>query len=159
MSDQEDIRDAREADITSVNEVIAAAIDTWTLPARVKRLALPVYRYTSEDLGHLTLRVLEQDAGVIAVAAWEPADLRDLPHPGSGILLHGMYVHPAYHRRGLATKLLADGARTARAGRHDGILVRAQSGAEGFFTRRGFKRLPVRDEARDYAGRLWSPLS
>lgn len=159
MTDQEKTRDGHEPDLLAVNALIAAAIDTWNLPARVKRLALPVYRYTPEDLGHLTLRVVEATAGIIAVAAWEPADPRDLPGPGSGVLLHGLYVHPARHRRGLGTKLLADGARAARDGGHDGILVRAQADAESFFRNRGFERLPIRDQARDYAARLWLPLS
>jgi hypothetical protein len=95
------IRDAARADLDAVNAVVEAAIRTWKLPDRVKRLALPVYRYTPEDLGHLQLRVLEQSSGIVAVAAWEPADPRDLPGAGSGMLLHGLYVDPARHGQGL----------------------------------------------------------
>ena len=153
------IRDAVRADLDAVNAVVEAAIQTWKLPDRVKRLALPVYRYTSEDLGHLQLRVLEQSSGIVAVAAWEPADPRDLPGAGSGMLLHGLYVDPARHGQGLGARLLDDAAGAARVRGHDGILVRAQADAEGFFARRGFARLPVRDAARDYAARLWLTLS
>jgi GNAT superfamily N-acetyltransferase len=153
------IRDAARADLDAVNAVVEAAIRTWKLPDRVKRLALPVYRYTPEDLGHLQLRVLEQSSGIVAVAAWEPADPRDLPGAGSGMLLHGLYVDPARHGQGFGAGLLEDATGAARVRGHEGILVRAQAGAEGFFARRGFTRLPVRDEARDYAARLWLPLS
>ena len=153
------IRDATRADLDAASAVIAAAIHTWRLPDRVKRLALPVYRYTPEDLAHLHLRVLEHPHGIVAVAAWEPADPRDLPGAGSGMLLHGLYVDPARHGQGLGARLLGDAAGAARDRGHEGILVRAQADAEGFFAGRGFRRLPVRDEARDYAARLWLPLS
>jgi N-acetylglutamate synthase-like GNAT family acetyltransferase len=153
------IRDATTADLDAINAVVARAIHTWKLPDRVKRLALPVYRYTPEDLAHLQLRVLEQASGIVAVAAWEPANPRDLPGAGSGMLLHGLYVDPARHGQGLGARLLGDAAGAARDRGHEGILVRAQADAEGFFARRGFRRLPVRDEARDYAARLWLPLS
>jgi len=153
------IRDATRADLDAVNAVVAAAIHTWKLPERVRRLALPVYRYTPEDLAHLQLRVLEQASDVVAVAAWEPADPRDLPGAGSGMLLHGLYVDPVRHGQGLGARLLDDAAGAARDRGHEGILVRAQADAEGFFARRGFRRVPVRDEARDYAARLWLPLS
>ncbi len=159
MSVPFEIRDAREVDVAAVNAVIAAAIDTWDLPARVKRLALPMYRYTQEDLGHLTIRVVEQTSSIVAVAAWEPANPRDLTGRVSGVLLHGLYVDPIHQRQGFATRLLADGADAARARGDDGILVRAQADAEGYFTRLGFERLPIRDEARDYAKRLWLSLS
>ncbi len=153
------IRDAARIDLDAVNAVVAAAIHTWRLPERVKRLALPVYRYTPEDLAHLQLRVLARAHGIVAVAAWETADPRDLPEAGSGMLLHGLYVDPARHGQGLGARLLEDAAGAARDRGHEGILVRAQADAEGFFARRGFRRLPVRDEARDYAARFWLPLS
>nr|WP_296749609.1 GNAT family N-acetyltransferase [Thioalkalivibrio sp.] len=159
MTEQSRIRDATRVDLDAVNTVVEAAIHTWKLPDRVKRLALPVYRYTPEDLGHLHLRVLEQSSGIVAVAAWELADRRDLPGTGSGMLLHGLYVDPARHGEGLGARLLDDASGAARSCGHEGILVRAQADAEGFFARRGFTRLPVRDAARDYAARLWLPLS
>ena len=159
MTEAGTIRGATAADLDAVNAVIEAAIRTWRLPERVKRLALPVYRYNHADLGHLNLRVVERPEGIAGVAAWEPASPRDLPGPGAGMLLHGLYVDPGQHRRGIATRLLDDGVTAARREGRDGILVRAQADAEAFFTRLGFTRLPVRDEARDYAARLWRPLS
>ncbi len=44
------LRDARAPDLHSVNNLIAAAIDTWQLADRVKRISLPLYRYHEDDL-------------------------------------------------------------------------------------------------------------
>lgn len=153
------VRAGGAEDLTGVNRIIEAAIGTWDLPERVKRLALPLYRYSEVDLTHLDLRLLEGPGGVLAVAAWEPADARDDPGAGSATLLHGLYVRPDAQRRGLGTRLLEDGIRLARVSGSQGILVRAQAGAEDFFQRLGFSRLPVRNEARDYAARFWLSLN
>ncbi|AGA35393.1 GCN5-related N-acetyltransferase [Thioalkalivibrio nitratireducens DSM 14787] len=156
----EEIRDAGAADLESANAVIEAAVGTWNLPERVKRLAMPSYRYSVDDLDHLSLRVLLNGEAVVGISAWEPADPRDSPRGvRSAMLLHGLYVSPAHHRQGLATRLLDDGIRRAEEARYEGILVRAQAEAEGFFVRRGFNRLPVQDPVRDYAARYWRALA
>jgi predicted N-acetyltransferase YhbS len=159
LADPYIVRGGGAEDLAGANRIIEAAIGTWHLPERVKRLALPLYRYSEVDLTHLDLRLLEGPVGVLAVAAWEPADARDCPGAGSATLLHGLYVSPDAHRRGLGTRLLEDGVRSARASGSHGILVRAQAGAEDFFQRVGFSRLPVRNEARDYAARFWLSLN
>jgi len=153
------IRAGGTKDLPEANRIIEAAIGTWNLPERVKRLALPLYRYTDVDLTHLDLRLLEGPGGPMGVAAWEPADARDVPGAGPATLLHGLYVTPGAHRAGIGTRLLEDGIHRARASGSRGILVRAQADAEGFFERLGFSRLPVRDESRDYAARFWLSLS
>ena len=38
------IRPVDETDLDALNRVIGAAVMTWALPERVKRLSLPVYR-------------------------------------------------------------------------------------------------------------------
>ena len=153
------IRAGGAKDLPGVNGIIEAAIGTWNLPERVKRLALPLYRYTDVDLTHLELSLLEGPGGLMAVAAWESADARDVPGDGPAKLLHGLYVIPDAHRTGVGSRLLEDGIRSARASGSRGVLVRAQADAEGFFERLGFSRLPVRDESRDYAARFWLSLS
>ncbi len=153
------IRAAGPTDLAAINTVIAEAIATWRLPERVKRLALPVYRYTEADLGHLSLRVLDPSGEPAGLAAWEPAGPRDGPDGESALLLHGLYVRPALHRRGIGLRLLEDGEALARATGCSGLVVRAQADAEAFFAGHGFSRLPVRDTARDYAARWWRPLS
>jgi hypothetical protein len=41
----------------------------------------------------------------------------------------------------------------------DGVLVKAQPGAEQFFLALGLERLSVEDHRRDYPHRFWKPLS
>ena len=55
------LRTARQADLEAINRVIEAAVMTWDLPERVKRLSLPSYRYTSVDFEHFEIVVAEDD--------------------------------------------------------------------------------------------------
>jgi len=95
------LRRARAGDLPAVNGVIQRAIGTWRLPPRVKRLAVPIYCYRETDLTALELTVAERAGEVVAVAAWEPAAAQDLPSGQRGLLLHGLYVDPAWPGRGL----------------------------------------------------------
>ncbi len=71
---------AKDADLESINNVITHAILTWDLPARVKRLMQPIYRYDEHDIRHLTMLVAENASGdIVGVANWEPANSRDTP--------------------------------------------------------------------------------
>jgi GNAT superfamily N-acetyltransferase len=153
------IRDATMADLDAINAVVARAIHTWKLPdpgQAPRPASVPVHAGGSRSPA-----AARAGAGLRhrCRRRWEPANPRDLPGAGSGMLLHGLYVDPARHGQGLGARLLGDAAGAARDRGHEGILVRAQADAEGFFARRGFRRLPVLDEARDYAARLWLPLS
>jgi len=150
------LRQAHEPDLPAVNGVIERAIATWQLPERVKRLSLPSYRYHAHDLAHLHLVVAEDDEHtLVGVAAWEPANPRDLPAGKRGLLLHGLYVDPAHQHRGGGSQLLDAAAAAARAQGFDGVLVKAQANANGFFEARGLQQLPVEDPARHYPHRFW----
>jgi predicted N-acetyltransferase YhbS len=153
------LRPATTADLDAVNAVIERAVMTWNLPERVKRLTLPSYRYNAHDLEHLHM-VLAEDAGhtVLGVAAWEPASARDLPAGKTGLLLHGLYVDPERQRQGIGCQLLDTAMRAAREQGFDGLLVKAQPGAEPFFVSCGLEVLPVTDPNRDYPHRFWKAL-
>ncbi|MEZ5453106.1 MAG: GNAT family N-acetyltransferase [Thiothrix sp.] len=155
-----EIRPTTIQDLPAINRVIDAAVMGWKLPERVKRLALPSYRYDAADIQHLSVQVIEMAAdGIVAVAAWEPADPRDTPGRQSGLLLHGLYVHPDVQQQGLGKRLLQEVKQAALACGYAGVLVKAQADAESFFAACGLQKLPVEDTARHYAGRYWIATS
>ena len=150
------LRTARPDDIEAINAVIEAAVMGWNLPERVKRLSLATLKYSRYDLDHFELWVVETADGEVAgAAAWTPAGAKDLPPATRGLLLHGIYVDPAQQHRGLGARLLERARSAAAAGGYDGLLAKAQPGAEGFFAKQGLVKLPVRDPARDYPHRYW----
>ncbi|MGA7595197.1 MAG: GNAT family N-acetyltransferase [Gallionella sp.] len=155
-----ELRPANMADLAAINRVIERAVQAWNLPDRVKRLALPTYLYNDHDLDHLHLVIAEDSAhNVIGVAAWEDAAPRDCPQGQRGLLLHGLYVDPDRQRGGAGSRLLYAAAGAAREQGCDGLLVKAQAGAEGFFRSRGLQQLAVADANRDYPYRFWLDLT
>ena len=154
------LRPAVPGDLDQINALIGRAVMTWALPERVKRLALPVYHCDRQDLEHLSILVAEDDAAaLVGVAAWEPADPRDCPPGRRGLLLHGLYVEPDRQGLGLGSRLLAAAESDARDQRYDGLLVKAQADAVGFFRARGLEPLACEDPDRDYPNRFWLDLA
>lgn len=150
------LRPAQAGDLDAINRLVAEAIEDWPLPERVRRLALPAYRYTEADLMFLDVMVLEHTGQVVGVAAWEPAETRELPEGAAdGLLLHGLYVGRATRAQGSGRKLIEACRGAARAAGVAGILVKAQASAVGFFEAMGFVPVPVRDRDRDYEQRYW----
>ncbi len=153
------LRPATPADLPAINQVIEAAVMTWDLPERVKRLSLPSYRYDAIDLRHLILLVAESPtAGIIGVAAWEGAAAKDCPPGRTALLLHGLYVDPAAQGQGVGSRLLTAAEGAARRARVDGLLVKAQADATGFFARHGMVALPADEPSNQYGRRYWKPL-
>jgi len=153
---QAHIRPATGNDLTAINAVVEAGVMGWDLPERVKRLSLDSYRYRAEDLDHLDLFVAENDEQeIIGVAALESADEKDLPQDKPGLLLHGLYVDPRYRGRGVGGQLLDHAIDLARSRNADGVLVKAQADANGFFAALGGEALEVEDPGRDYPHRWW----
>ena len=153
------LRLASLSDLRTVNGLIERAIDTWGLPERVKRLCMPLYRYCEYDLECLELVVAEAEgSAIVGVAAWEQADPGDVPVGQIALLLHGIYVAPDQHRNGIGTRLFEAAEKAAASRGFDGVLVKAQPGAEHFFRARGLERLAVEDHRRDYPQRFWKPV-
>jgi len=98
---------------------------------------------------------LSNDRNSVGVAAWEAAVERDCPRGRRGLQLHGIYVTPDQQRRGIGARLLSAVAMAARAQGCDGVLVKAQADAEGFFGSQGLQKLPVLQPNRDYPHRYW----
>jgi len=150
------IRPANESDLDSVNRVIEAAVMTWALPDRVKRLSLPVYRYTRQDLIHLDTVVAEDpQRHILGIATWEEAGPEESPAGHRALLLHGIYVQPGHHRRGIGRRLFSAAEAAVCQLQYDGLLVKAQQDATAFFESMGMSRLPACDPSRQYANRLW----
>jgi predicted N-acetyltransferase YhbS len=129
---------------------------TWDIPERVKRLSLSSYRYTDIDFNHLDMVVAEDaQQNIVGIAAWEPASAKDLPKDKTALLLHGIYVDPAMQRHGVGQQLFRAAEKAAQKQAYDGLLVKAQQDATGFFLAQGMRQLAIDDAERNYANRFW----
>ena len=150
------VRPAQLADLDDINRVIEAAVMSWDLAERVKRLSLFSYRYTEVDFDHLEMVVADHETqGVIGVAAWETAEDKDAPPGKAALLLHGIYVTPSMHGQGLGQRLFRFAENAVQQHQVQGLLVKAQAGANGFFVAQGMQRLADEDSSSRYANRFW----
>ena len=84
VSSQLELRLAIDADLGTVNAVIERAVMTWKLPERVKRLAMPSYRYAGYDLKYLHIVVAEDSAiGILSVSQTGDPRLRAIALRGA----------------------------------------------------------------------------
>lgn len=143
-------------DLGNINTLIATAIGKWRLTDRVKRLSLPLYHYGAQDLEHLQITVADTgEAAVVGIAAIEAADESECPRGYNAALLHGIYVDPLCHRKGIGSRLLKHMQTLASSRNFDGLLVKANPDAASFFEAQAFKKLPIEDPSRDYPLRYW----
>jgi GNAT superfamily N-acetyltransferase len=149
------IRIAGRLDLPAINSIIDQAVTSWNTTERVKRLALPAYRYHQDDIDHMWLLAAEgRDGALAGVAALEEADGADLPVPGYGLLLHGLYVKPEAMGIGAGRALLETSAGICREMGYPGLLVKAIRHSRGFFEHCGLQACQsVRDT--DYPHRYW----
>lgn len=154
------IRSVTLSDLEYINQVIKAAVMSWNLPERVKRLSLSSYFYTEQDLKHLEIFAAEDEKkNILGVAAWEPADSKDTPAGLTAILLHGIYILPSQHNQGIGQQLFRHVEQLVAEQQCDGLLVKAHEEANDFFIKQGMQQLTVEDSSRQYANRFWKPLN
>ena len=153
------IRPADSKELDELNRVIEAAVMSWKLPERVKRLSLPSYRYDATDFRALQIIIAVAGDKIVGVAAWEEADQKEAPQGSRALLLHGIYVDPARHRHGIGRLLFKAAVKATRSQGFDGLLVKAQESADGFFLSQGMQRLEPADHARHYANRFWKAVT
>ena len=147
-----------QSDLQRVNVVVEASLDSWNLPSRVKRLALPSLLFSELDLEQMSVVLLEGEAGDLAVATWGMASGRDAAAHTRAVLLHGLYVVPGAQRRGFGSALLELASHWMLARGFDGIIARVWRESEAFFYKSGFTSLPRSDTLQPYPRRLWRPL-
>lgn len=151
------LRTARKQDLDAINIVIEAAVMNWQLPDRIKRLALPSYRYTLIDYDHLEIIVAEiPGKGIVGVAGCEMAKPDEIPGKRA-LLLHGLYVKPQNQHQGVGSRLFKAVEVLVKKYDCDGLLVKAQTDAVGFFEQQRMQKLETSSPHRDYAYRFWKP--
>jgi len=152
------IRPAQAADLDEINRIIEAAIMTWELSDRVKRLTLPTYKYNEMDLQHMEIVVAKRHGQILGIAAWEQANPIDAPKGKSALLLHGIYVDPEHHRQGIGSLLFSAAEAATTSTQLDGLVVKSQKGSEPFYLAQGMQRLRVEDSKREYENRYYKRI-
>ncbi len=150
------LRTASSGDLLFINGIIEAAVMSWKLPERVKRLSMPGYRYDAASLETVDMQVASDSDGDIVgvVASCKPTEDMAL-NDRKALVLHGVFVDTTNHRQGVGRTLVQSVVDQARAESLDGVLVNAQPDALAFFQALEFQQLPVVDEELDYKHRYW----
>lgn len=150
------LRSATADDLLFINGIIEAAVMSWALPERVKRLSMPNYRYDAKAFAGVHMQVASDvDGDIVGLIAWRaPAD-NDVLEDRKALLLHGVFVDTPNHRHGVGRTLVKCCIKAAKEQSLDGVLVKAQPDAFEFFQALKFEQLPVVDEELDYKHRYW----
>lgn len=150
------LRAATADDLLFINGIIEAAVMSWNLPERVKRLSMPAYRYDADALKKVDMQVAsDSDGDIVGVVAWCAPDEEAALEDRQALLLHGVFVDTTSHRQGVGRKMVEAALSQASERSLDGLLVRAQPDALAFFQALDFQQLPVVDEELDYKHRYW----
>jgi len=153
------IRTGNLSDLDNINTVIKAAILTWDLPERVKRLSTESYLYNTLDFEQIKFIVaVDKKKQIIGVAAWDKADIKDTPSACNAILLHGIYVSPLFHHQGIGTQFIEVINNIAKEGGYNGVFVKAHKDAVGFFISQGMKKLDIENPSLHYKNRFWKDV-
>ena len=131
------VRRAGQSDLVAINDIVIDAITTWSLSDRVLRMAKKSLTYTEADLEFMTGIIGEDGEGNgVAAALWEPEAA--VSAENLSIQLHGLYVKPEHHRRGIGAYLVEHVIDSAKADGFEQVFVKAWREAEIFFLRLGF---------------------
>ena len=146
-----------ETDLTAINQVVTSAAMAWPKSERVKRLVLPVLNYTAEDFNYYKFLLCKDRGQCVGIA------VLDIEMPvetarGTGRLLHGLYVTPAEQGRGQGQLLLKKTLDLAASVGADGLVVKAERVAIGFFEHCGLQLLPASGPA-EHPYQFWYQAS
>ncbi|MBP5858358.1 GNAT family N-acetyltransferase [Marivibrio halodurans] len=134
----ETLPDARA--LAEVNRVIERAVGSWKTSDRVKRAALPSYRYDPFDLPDMRFFVAQDADGRVAGVATLAAVKEGEGLPGlPSRLLHGLFVDPPRTHRGIGRALLNAVEAAAREEGVHALVVRAHIDSQGFFAKAGYE--------------------
>ena len=145
----------RAPDIAAANEIIGAALLTWTVSDRVRRLIADTYRYHADDAADVWLgRVDGRPVGVLGLLRAGGA-ARDMP--AGSTLLHGLFVSPDHFGKGYGAALVRHALGVAAASGSTQLLVKANRDARLFFERVGFEKTDIIDYPHAYVMRIAPP--
>ncbi len=145
----------RAPDIAAANEIIGAALLTWSVSDRVRRLIADTYRYHADDAADVWLgRVDGRPVGVLGLLQAGGA-LTDMP--GGSTLLHGLFVSPDHFGKGYGAALVRHAHAIAAGAGSTRLLVKANRDARRFFERVGFEKTDLIDYPHAYVMKIALP--